>query len=183
MNIDRKESYNKYENLPLLSYNCIKYMMASDLIWRLLKYNDKDAYKIDADHPNLTTAQKGTLIYNGSAEVKNFRIFSDFGQDASWTEEVTILRITPVEIIPRNHIYGNVTIAMEIYTHYLINQLSNYQTRLNMISQQLIEIFNGQEIGGIGVLYFDARSGGRSRMGIGGETPFKGNILTFCNWI
>jgi len=184
MTDEKKEIYNKFKDLPLLSYNCIKYMMLNnELIWRLIKYTDKDAYKLDSEHPNLNSSQKGELIYNGDPNITDFRIFSDFGQDPAWTEQVTILRITPVELYPKNHIYGNVTIAMEVYSHYLINQLSNYQTRLNMITQQLLEVFNGQDVDGLGVLYFDARAYSKCRMTIGGQIPYRGNIITFCNWL
>jgi hypothetical protein len=180
-----KEQYNKFEKFPSLSYNCINYLVDNnDMIWKLLSYTDKDAYKNDSTHPNLTKAQKGALIYKGdSANERNFRVFMDFGQDIAWTEQVTVLRITPTKLIPKSYVYGNVSMALEVYTHYLINQLSNYQTRLNMITQQLIETLNGQEIGGLGRLYFDYRANSECRMIIGGQTPFKGNVLVMCNWI
>jgi hypothetical protein len=177
-----KDSYNKYENFPDLSYNCIKYMLTNnDLIWRLLNYNDKDAWRLDATHSNLTAAQKGALIYDGSTDDTLFRVFMDVGYDSAWTIQVPIIRITPIELIPTNYVYGKVTMAFEIYSHYKINQLSNYQTRLNMLTQQIIEVFNGAEVGGIGRLFFDARASARSKMQIMGSIPYKGNCVYMVN--
>lgn len=179
-----KEMYNKFEEFPDISYNCIEYMMNNnELIWKLLKYNDKDAWKSDSKHPNLTKAQKGALIYDGSPDDTSFRIFFDIGQDNSWTEQACILRITPIEIVPKNHVYGNVSVGFQVYSHYKINQLSNYKTRLNIVTQQLISVFNGQEVGGLGRLYFDARANSACRMTIGGQIPYKANNITMCNWV
>jgi hypothetical protein len=186
MTDDRKSVYNKYEELPNLSYSCLKYLLDNnELIWKLLKYTDKDAYKNDSAHPNLTKQQKTQLINDGTPDPDNskFRVFMDFGQDDAWTIQACILRITPIEIIPVNHIYGNVAMVFETYSHYQINQLSNYTTRINTITQQLLEMFNGQEIGGLGRLYFDAKTSSRCRMSVAGQIPFKGNAIVLCNWM
>lgn len=180
----RKEEYNKYEDFPMLAYNCVSYMMDNnELIWKLLKYADKDAWKSDASHPNLTKAEKGALIYDGSADETNYRIFFDVGQDNAWTNQACVLRITPIELNPKNYIYGNVSMGFEVYSHYKINHLSKYTTRLNLMVQQIIELFNGSEIGGLGRLYFDARATSRCRMSIAGQIPFKGNAVVMCNWV
>ena len=183
---ERKEIYNKYEDLPMLSYNCIQYLMNNnDLVWKLLKYADENAWKNDSVHPNLTLEQKGELINNGSPDPdhEKFRVFMDVGQDDAWTNEACILRVTPIELIPKNHIYGVVVMGFEIYSHYKINQLSNYTTRLNTIVQQIIEVFNGQEVGGLGRLFFDATASSRCRMSISGQIPFKGNAVVMANWV
>jgi hypothetical protein len=184
MTDNRKEVYNKYTELPNLSYNCIKYLMDNnDTVWKLLKYNDNNAWKNDSDHPNLTKAEKGALIYDGSPAETDFRVFSDVGSDEPWTIQACILRITPIELVPTNYIYGQVSMLFECYVNYKINALSNYSTRLNMVTQQLLEVFNGQEIGGLGRLFFDSRASSRCRMTIGGKIPFKGNALILTNWM
>lgn len=175
-----KESYNKYEQLPLLSYNCISYMLDNnEIIWKLLKYNTSDAWS----QSDLTRTEKSALIYAGQANQTDFRVFMDVGADTALTEEMCILRITPAELRPTNHIIGNTTIVFECYCHYKINHLNNYTTRLNTVAQQIIEIFNGQEIGGIGKLYFDAKSSSRCKMNVIGAIPYKGVAITMCNWI
>jgi hypothetical protein len=180
--------YNKYENYPLISYNCAKFMMDNnELIWKLLKYNDKDAYKNDSAHPNLTKTEKASLINNGDLDpdYSRFRIFFDFGMDKAVDAQISILRISPIELIPTNHIYGRISMGFEVYTHFSLCTLSNYQSRLQLISQQIIEIFNGQEIGFLGRIHFDAKASSRCRMttaGVG-EIPFKGNLIVMSNWI
>jgi hypothetical protein len=180
----RKDTYNKFENLPLLSSNCIEFLMNNnELIWKLLQYTDRDAYKNDSKHPNLTKVEKAALIYNGMPNQNDFKIFLDVGQDDAITTETAIMRIHPMELVPVNHIYGNVSMAFECYAPFKSNTLSNHTTRIMTITQQIIETFNGQEIGGLGRLYFDARASSRCRMTLAGQTNFKGNVVVMCNWI
>jgi hypothetical protein len=173
-----EEQYNKFANLPLLSYNCINYLMLNnELIWKLLKYNDSRPY----EKSNLTMQEKGALIYAGQADSSSFRIFLDYGLDDSIIQEITLLRISVLELIPSNYVYGHVTMGMEVYSHYKIGTMANYQVRVDTIIQQLIETFNGAEITGLGRMYFDARANPRSRVSIIGQIPMKGKILTICN--
>jgi hypothetical protein len=178
--------YNTYPEFPDLSYNITKKLMTdNELIWKLLKYTDNDAWKDDTDHPNLTMAEKGALINDGSPDDDHskFRIYFDVGQDSSWDVQACFLRIVPTDLYPANHIVGNVVVAFETVCHNQINALSNYTTRLNLVTQQLLETFNGKEIGGLGRLYFDARASNRCKMMIDGQIPFKENVLIMCNWI
>lgn len=178
-----KESYNRYENFPLLAYNCVSYLLENnELIWRLLKYTDRDAWKLDADHPNLTKEEKGALIYSGQANDADFRVFLSPGPpDTSITSEVAILRISPLTINPDNRVVGKITMVFEIWVHFKINTLSNYTSRTDTIIQQLISELNGQEIGGIGKLFFDV--GSRNKMVTSGRAPLKSRILTMTNWM
>jgi hypothetical protein len=183
---ERKEIYNKYEEFPDLTYNCIDYLLKNnDTIWKLLKYTDNNAYKNDAAHPNLTTAQKGYLINDGTPdpEYDRFRVFLDVGQDNTITKEMCILRIEPVKLVPKNHIYGSVAMAFEVYAHAKINTMSNYKSRIDVITQQLIATFNGQEIGGLGRLAFDARMSSLCSTTITGQIPMKGKCTVLTNWI
>jgi hypothetical protein len=173
-----QEEYNTFTNLPLLSYNCINYLMQNnDLIWKLLKYSDSKAY----EKSNLTLQEKSVLVYAGQANVNDFRVFSDYGQDDSILSEIAILRISVLELLPTNYVYGHVTMGMEVYSHYKINTMNNYTTRVDTIIQQLLEVFNGADIEGIGRLYFDMKANPRSRVSIIGQIPMKGKILTICN--
>ena len=181
---DNKIPYNKFTDFPKLAANCINYLITNEqLIWRLLAYNDPDAYKLDSDHPNLTSAQKRALIYSGEPDQIPFRIFMDLGSDTARDDQVTMLRIAPVELIPVNKIYGYVSVGFEIFSHFRVNTLSNHQTRTDTICQRLIENFNGQEIGGLGKLHFDAMANSKSRSQLIGAVPFKGRGLIMCNWI
>ena len=180
----RKEEYNKFIDLPSISYNCIKYLMDNnELVWKLLKYDDKDAWKNDVTHPNLTKAQKGALIYDGSPNETDFRVFMDVGMDDPWTEQACVIRITPARLTPTSYVYGQVNMLFEVYAHYKVNTMSNYSTRLTTISQQFIEVFNGAEIGGLGRLFFDMKASPENRLTINGRTPMRGNALIMTNWM
>lgn len=182
--IDRKDQYNKFDGIQKISYNCISYLMEdpnSELLWRLIKYNDPNAWRLDSNHPNLTNLEKGALIYKGQSDEINYRVFMDTGAELPWTHQATILRIFPVEVFPSNYILGNVSVGFEIFSHYQINTLSNYQTRVDTITQLILSAFNGQDIGNlIGRLYFDK---GRSSVRSFGQIPYRGKTIMMCNWI
>lgn len=175
----RQQEFNKFAYISQVPYLLVKYLMDNDeIIWKLLKNNDAGAW----NSSNLTTAEKATLIYDGVKDQTSCRVFLDYGQDEAWTDQISILRISVLEATPTNYVWGNLTIGCEVYSHYQINQLSNYQSRIMMISQRLIEVFNGADIGtGVGRLYFDYPKG-RSKLRIIGTAPFRGAGLTFCNF-
>ena len=175
----RQEEYNKFTYLPDIPYKVVEYLIDNDdTVWKLLYYNSPDAW----NKPNLTASQKSDLIYDGIMPETDARVFLDYGQDESWTDEVTILRISVIEAIPTTYIWGHLKIGFEVYPHYRINQLSNYKTRSDMIIQSLISVFNGADLGtGVGRLYFNYRMSNQSRVFITGIAPFKGKGLILCN--
>lgn len=175
-----KESYNKYLLYPTISYNVISYLIENnEMIWRLLKYTTADAW----NKSNLTKKEKGALVYDGSPEETNYNVFLDVGQDVALTKQCTILRVSPFELTPSNHVIGQITMGFEIYSHYRINTLNNYTTRIDTITQQIIETLNGAMIGGLGRLYFDAHEYSRCKSIPIGQSPFKGRVIIFQNWI
>jgi len=175
-------SYNNFDTFPLTAYNVIAHLIENnELIWKLLKYDDANAWKSDAEHPNLTKAEKGALIYDGQfLKLNNYRVFLDIGQDQAFTKEACILRVSPVDLYATNYVYGDLVLGLEVYCHYEINTMSNYQTRTDKVTQQLIETLNGVEIEGVGQLFFDrTRYGGKSS--VIGQIPFKGRGTIMCN--
>ena len=122
-----KESFNKFENVPNLSYNILKYLMLNnETIFKLLYYTDANAWRNDVDHPNLTYQQKGALIYNGIIKETDARIFMDTGMDDSWQIEASMFRVSIAELIPTNYVFGYASVAIESYAHYKINTLTNH---------------------------------------------------------
>lgn len=175
-----KDAYNKFLHLPEFSYNCISYLVThNELVWKLLKYYDPDAWMEDANHPNLTQEEKGAMIYKGQENESLFRVFLDPGQDDVWTNEVCIIRISPYEIYPETRKVATVNMMFEVYCHYKINTLSNYQTRIIKITQQFIELFNGKNIGGIGNLYYDRMGSQSIRTFLAGQLPYRGMATIF----
>ena len=172
-------AYNKFSQFSDLSYNCIKYMMNNnEMIWKLLKYNDTDAWK----KPNLTQGEKAQLIYSGQSDTSQYTIFMDSKQPDVQMKEISMLRIHPNAAIGMNRTVGYIEMAMEVFSHYKINHLSNYRTRIDLISQELLGLFNGVEIGGLGLLTFDKIADQSSRLFQAGQIPFGGTALYFSTY-
>ena len=184
----RKDFYNEFSQYPIFAYNCIAYLIndANDenleLLWRLLYYNDNNAWKEDSDHPNLTVDQKRALIYNGEQDPQNYRVFMDTGMDNAIEDEICLIRISPFEIVPIQQGIGSVSMAFEVYCHYKINTLSNHQTRIDTITQLMIGALNGEPIEGVGRLYFNSRASRQCRSVPIGQIPFRGRRTIMCNW-
>ena len=178
-----QSTYDKFENIPLVPYNLVSYMLANDEnIFKLLYYGDANAWKSDSTHPNLTMQQKTSLIYDGIMEINDAKIFTNLGQDDSFVTETSIIRIGLPEITPTNFVRGASTIGFEILTHYKVSMLSNYQNRADTILQKLIALFNGADIPGIGRIFFDIKANPRCRAIQIGQVPYRGKALTMaCN--
>ena len=180
-NLDsRKSVYNKFEILPQIPYSIISYLMDhEELIFKLLKYDSADAWQ--ASKPALTLEEKGLLVYDGIKSINDCRIFMDTGADDAWTVESTQLRISVYDGIPNNMIWGTLSVAFEIYSHFKVNTLSSYAPRNLTIAQRLLEVVNGADIPGVGRLYFDARATSRCRLSLSlGQIPLKGLSLVMA---
>ena len=172
--------YNTFKLLPSIPYNIISYLIANDdFVWKLLQYNSPDAWKDST--PNLTQDQKRALVYDGLKVETDCRVFSDAGQDMAWRVEATILRIAVLEFVPTNYVIGNMSIALQIYTHYAVGTLSNYQNRNLAIAQRLLELLNGTEIGGVGKFFFDRRANSNCKASLIGAIPYKGFQVVMAN--
>ena len=172
-----KSAYATYGPMPNISYKIMEYLMTNpeaEIIWKLLKYTDVDAWK----KPNLTREEKAKMIYNGSTPQDDCNVLLDFFMDEATNKEKSFLRIYPSNIYPTNRTIGICCVNMEVFIHSQINHLSNYTTRLDTIIQKLIEILNGADVGGVGVLYFDYDITTYCRVVTTGEKPYKGKVLT-----
>lgn len=174
------EAYNDFEVFSKLSYGCIKYLMNNnELVWKLLKYSGPDAWKED----DLTQAEKGALIYAGQQDTSEFHVFMDSKQPDVYVDETTILRISPSYAIGLDRVLGYIEISMEIFSHYKINHLSNYQTRIDTIAEELLGLFNGALLqsgaGEVGLLSFSKMVDTSSRLFEIGQIPFGGKQIIF----
>lgn len=172
------EAYARYEFLDMVAYECYKYLMENDeLIWKLIKYDTPDAWNMS----DLTRSEKAALIYNGQDDLTVARAFMDLGQPDVWVKENTIIRISPAIINPENRTIGDVGIQFEVYSHWKINHLTNYKTRIDMVAKQFIKVFNGANVGGVGRLFFDKLGSFGNRSETGGQLPFKGRWIIMSN--
>lgn len=172
-------SYSEYPYLDTYSYACIKYLMDNDEeIWKLLKYTTHDAW----NKPALSTEEKAALIYNGTDDTSKYKVFLDMGSPDVLTREDCIIRISPHSIFPDNRVVGTVNMIFEVYCNYHCNTLSNYRTRIDMITRRFLEVFNGVEIQGmVGRLYFDRLASESNRMEWGGQSPWRGRWIIFSS--
>jgi hypothetical protein len=174
------EAYNKFLAFPRFSYNCITYLIENnELVWKLLKHPEADAWK----KASLTQEEKGSLIYSGQEDASLFNVFMDIKQPDVFTKETSILRICPYFAGGRNRTLGYVEMSMEIFSHHKINHLSNYQTRIDTITAELLALFNGADIGGLGVMFFDKMGDEGSRLINAGQIPFAGKQIIFATHV
>lgn len=169
-------AYNDFRQFSILSYNCIKHMMKeNELIWKLLKYTDSGAW----GKPDLTQEEKAALIYAGQQDTAEYHVFMDGKQPDVVMGETTMLRIMPHSAIGLNRTVGYIEVSMEVYSHYKINHLSNYKTRIDTIAEELLALFNGINVGGLGLMSFDRMGDQSSRLFQAGQIPFGGKMLLF----
>lgn len=174
-----REAYNDFELFPEISYNCIKLLMEQNqLVWRLLKYREPDGW----NKPDLTQEEKGALIYAGQQDTSMYNVFMDGKQPDVLMTETTLLRIMPYYAVGLDRTLGIIQVSMEVFSHYKINHLSNYKTRIDWITQQLLSLFNGANIGGVGLLSFDKMADQSSRLFQAGQIPFGGKQIIFSTF-
>jgi hypothetical protein len=172
-----QDAYNRFQVFAKLSYNCISHLMYNnELVWKLLKHGDADAW----DKPNLTQEEKAAMVYGGQEDASQYSVFLDIKQPDVFTKETSILRITPFLAIGRNRTVGYIEVSMEIFSHHKINHLSNYQTRIDTVTAELMATFNGADVGGLGLLFFDKMGDEGSRLMNAGQIPFAGKQIIFA---
>jgi hypothetical protein len=172
-------AYNDFSQFSKLSYNCIKTLMdTNELVWKLLKWNDSDAWK----KANLTQEEKAALIYAGMGDTSKFNVFMDTKQPDVLVEEVTLLRISPHYAVGLNRTVGYIEVSMEVFSHYKINHLTNYTTRVDSIAEELLSVFNGCNVGALGLMSFNKMVDESARLFEAGQIPFLGKQLIFSTW-
>jgi hypothetical protein len=168
--------FNDGKTIPLIPYSCISYLLQNnDIVWKLLKDKTADAWKI----ANLTREEKAKMIYPGKGDMNDFHVYMDDYVDDAFTTETTILRIFPISEVPETRSVTYVDIAMAVYTHTNCNHLSNYETRVDRIIQQLKEVFNGADIPKVGQLVFDQARSRKCQVTPIGRIPYKGKMIIF----
>lgn len=181
-----KDAYGKYKGWKFNPLRCITYLIENnELIWKILKYNDADAWKEESDggYPNLSHDEKAAMIYAGMGDMTKFNVYPDIGQDESYANQKTLLRITNYKVVPNNRTIGVATIIFEVYSHAQINIMSDRTTRVDTIMEELLETFNGKDIEGIGMgkLFFDKAAVAEDRLEVGGQIPFRGKWALLSN--
>lgn len=153
-------------------------MDENELVWKLLKYTSPDAW----NKPDLTQEEKAQLIYAGQQDSSKYNVFMDGKQPDVLVEEVTLVRIMPHYAMGYNRTIGVIEVSMEIFSHYKINHLSNYTTRIDTIAGELLALFNGVNIGILGLMAIDRMIDQSSRLFQAGQIPFGGKQIIFSTY-
>jgi hypothetical protein len=111
-----------------------------------------------------------------------YKVFMDGKQPDVVMTETTLLRIMPSFAVGLNRTIGYIEISMEVFSHYKINHLSNYKTRIDVIAEELLATFNGCDVGGLGLLSFDKMADQSSRLFQTGQIPFGGKQIIFSTY-
>ena len=152
VDLESKLPYNTYNTTRGFGYAILKYLMVNnEEIWKLLKYDTPDALS----KPNLTMEEKRKLIWNGTGDAEEYRVFRSPFLDDAITSQISQLRIYNSVFSPDNRSVGTIDISIECLCHNKIVNLDNYESRPEVMIQQVIECLNGQDIAGVGVLAFD----------------------------
>lgn len=147
-------AYNLYPMMPEIPYKIMEHLITdpkAEPIWKILKYATPDAL----NQPNLTHEEKAALIYKGEDNILAFNLFlGSFVHDGTAVEK-TFLKIFVHSIIPENRTVGIVNVGFEILTHPKIYQLDNYQARIDVIIQTLLNVLQDSDVCGLGNFFFD----------------------------
>lgn len=172
-------AYNDFTQFSKLSYTCIKIMIEqNELIWKLLKYTSPDAW----NKPDLTQEEKAALIYAGQQDSSKYNVFMDGKQPDVLMDECSLVRIMPNYAVGLNRTVGVIEVSMEVFSHYKINHLSNYTTRIDTITAELLGLFNGSNVGALGLMAMDRMVDQSSRLFQAGQIPFGGKQIIFATY-
>ena len=153
-------------------------MEQNELIWKLLKYTSPDAW----NKPDLTQEEKAELIYAGQQDSSKYNVFMDGKQPDVLMDECSLVRIMPNYAVGLNRTVGVIEVSMEVFSHYKINHLSNYTTRIDTITAELLGLFNGSNVGALGLMAMDRMVDQSSRLFQAGQIPFGGKQIIFATY-
>lgn len=177
--------YNNHFPIRYISNNIIEYLVNNnEIIWKLLRYQEPDALL----RQNLTRQEKIDLIYNGWEYRNGDLVLDDYNKKAVFRQpyiddanynQGTMLRIYLSSLLPQNKVVTIALYTFEVVCHNksipLISNLGELEgekeigteNRLELMVQQILETFNGKEIGSIGKLFFDMEGNYMTKGAIG----------------
>lgn len=174
------DEYNQYARLPNLDgleWKLVDFLIHSESkyaenIWKILKYDTPDALT----KPNLTVEEKIALICleNDTGETGKRVFITPYINDA-WTEQSSHIHIYVDAIHAPNHLVSNVHVSIETIVHSKIGIILSdldeknanpndcregeplvlRKNRATVLLKNVIALFNGMIIDGIGTLQFN----------------------------
>lgn len=140
-------AYNRYPNLDGLEWKIVSHLLGPKpadaaeqaaifqsesstikAFWKILKYNDLNALS----QPDVTWAERVSLICNDNGDPVNKRVFFAPFVDDAWTEQCSSVYIYVDKIYPVDHLKATVGVAVETVVHSKISAIAgDYDPDLN----------------------------------------------------
>lgn len=172
-------AFNLYQGMPFIPYKIIQYLaLNNENIWKILKYDDYDCLS----KPNLTLAEKMDLVWNRQGNQEDYNVFFTQLVENSILESTTILKIYKIITTPRDSIHGVAGYEFDILYGGKI-ALIDYDgipcNRGDVMESEILQTLNGADVGGVGLLQFNAKltSMSRSNLNLGNSKTFTGTSL------
>jgi len=171
--------YNQFSHMPYVPYRVLEYLAENnDIIWKLLKYQTKDALS----KPNLTLDEKLALIWSGDSDQDKYSVFLTRLIENAILDAKTILKIYKINTIPTDHIKANVSYEFDIL-HGSKLAIVEYNgiicNRADVFETELLKTLNGVYVGGIGTLQFNKQKSNwdSSNYNLGDSKTYEGTSL------
>ena len=197
-------AFNRFVNLDSIEGRIINYLITStnadaERLWKLLRYNDKNALSYD----NLTKQEKSALIYTGEeSQSDDKRVFMQSYIEDRFSVQCSLLKIYVDSIVPINHLLSIVNVGIDIMSHNKIqivindsfDELENpdtyrqieeailYKNRNTLLLKCLLSILNGATVEGVGQFQFNQKLSvfSQSKSGIFDNRQYNGSKNIFA---
>jgi len=188
--MDNLRYYNTYDGIQSFPYKIIRHLFDNEKIWKLIKYDDNEA--LSPSKANLTLEEKTSLIWSGQLDANydidssKYRVFQQPLTDDTFIERNTQLRVYEYKTIPIDRVKGIVLMRIAIITHSKLNGLIDTQTtRIGELKQEIIKSIVGEQIGGIGDIFYDRTPNTEigSTLGLNDKKNYFGYVITVGTWV
>ena len=118
-------AYNRFQDLDGIEAKLVDHLVNSqtkyaNIIRKLLKYSSLDALS----KPNLTTAERWSLVCNDNGEPTSKRVFFSPFVDDAWQEQCSSIYIYVEQVLPIDHLRSTVCVTIETVTHSKVAAVS-----------------------------------------------------------
>lgn len=159
MIINTLHKVNKYKGISEIPYSIIQYLFRNEDIWKLIKYTTPDALS----KPNLTPQEKANLVWLGQDRQEDYNVFLTPMQENIQPLQSVILRLYLLQINPRTGHYATMSYAVDVLCESKIGMLENGVSRTDYLLELILGEIIGQEVGGIGEIFFNSEKDANSR--------------------
>ena len=191
-------NFNKFSNLDSVETRVIEYLRDSksaeaERLWKVLKYTDARALFQE----NVSQKDKNDLIYKDVNQM-DCRVFTFPYIEDEFSSVCSILKVYIHSIEPQNHLVAHVNVGIDILTHNKISNIYNdngdileggrpieanipVKNRNTVMLKAILNILNGSNIEGVGVLQFNKEMTDRcqAQLKLSNNRNFYGYSLVF----